>query len=190
MYRKAFPKCEIQGPLGPVKFIHGEFTMYIPRKCDECANLFEGECVRVVEQVEGYLSLDYGPCHREGTCEPVLVEDEFIKSKVYVPEKCSHCPFLKYHRIFGFRCHEDDHIWGQYGKSLDWGNWSPELPNIGLASGRIVSQELLRAVKEKQEVEAIRIYRYLHAGTSIREARDAFQELSEKLERICDDEEM
>lgn len=188
MYRKVFPRCEVEGSLEPVAFSHGGLDKRIPRKCDECDNLFEGECVRAIDQVENYLSLDYGPCRKPGLCNPVLVEDRFIKCKVYVPEKCSDCDFLRYHQISGFRCHEDDQIWGRYGKTLDWGHWSPNLPNIGLESRKEVSMELLQAVKDEQEVAAIRIYRELHPGTTIREARDAYQELKEKLQRYGDDE--
>lgn len=182
MYRKAFPKCEVAGSLDPIEFNHGGYVKNIPRKCYECSNLFEGECVRAMEQVEDYLSLDYGACRKTGDCNPVLVEDQFVKSKVYVPAKCVKCPFLEYHTILGFRCHEDADVWGAYGKTLDWGHWSPELPNIGLESGKLVSMELIQAVQEKKEVDAIKIFRNLNKGTNIREARDAYQELSLKLE--------
>ena len=130
MYRKVFPRCEVEGSLEPVAFSHFGSTDHIPRKCAECENMFEGECVRAMDQVEDYLSLDYGPCRKSGLCNPVLFEDQFIKSKVFVPEKCRDCFNLKYHAVFGFRCHEDDQIWGRYGKTLDWGHWSPDLPNI------------------------------------------------------------
>ncbi|QDT24460.1 hypothetical protein [Gimesia chilikensis] len=188
MYRKVFPRCEVEGSLEPVAFSHFGSTDHIPRKCTECENMFEGECVRAMDQVEDYLSLDYGPCRKSGLCNPVLFEDQYIKSKVYVPEKCRDCFNLKYHAVFGFRCHEDDQIWGRYGKTLDWGHWSPDLPNIGLESRKEVSMELLQAVKDEQEVAAIRIYQELHPGTTIREARDAYEELKEKLQRYGDDE--
>ncbi|MDF1746507.1 MAG: hypothetical protein P1V19_22615, partial [Gimesia sp.] len=162
MYRKAFPKCEVTGSLEPVEFNHGGSTKHIPRKCYECSNLFEGECTRAMEQVQGYLSLDYGACRESGDCKPVLVEDDFIRSKVYVPAKCVRCRFLEYHANFGFRCHEDAELWGCYGKALDWGHWSPELPNIGLESGHQISMDLLQSVQEKNEVEAIKIFRSLN----------------------------
>lgn len=182
MYRKAFPKCEVEGPLDPVEWGHMGSTKSIPRKCFECDKQFEGECIRAVEQVQGYLSLDYGPCKQYGNCEPKLVEDQFIKSKVYVPAKCVRCSHLEYHSIFGFACHEDEEIWGPYGKTLDWGHWSPELPNIGLESGKLVSTELLDAVKRNEKVEAIKIFRTLNPGTNIKEGGEAYSELSSKLE--------
>jgi hypothetical protein len=145
--------------------------------------LFEGSCLRATEQVQDYLNLDYGPCKKHGSCEPSKIENQFIESKVYVPEKCVRCQHLEYHSVFGFTCHEDEDIWGPYGKSLDWGHWSPDLPNLGLDSGRLVSMELIRAVQNQQQVEAIKIFRELNPGTLIKDGRDAYHELMGKLEK-------
>lgn len=184
MYRKSFPKCEMQGPLDPVEWGHMGSTKSIPRKCYDCSMLFEGECLRAMDQVQGYLKLDYGPCKRTGSCEPKIIENEFFQSKVYVPEKCVRCPFLECHSIFGFTCHEDEEIWGPYGKTLDWGHWSPELPNIGLKSRKLVSMELISAVQSGKQVDAIKIFRELNPGTNIKEGKEAYNELSNKLQSI------
>lgn len=86
-------------------------------------------------------------------------------------------------RILGFAVMKTLNCGGCYGKALDWGHWSPELPNIGLESGHQISMDLLQSVQEKNEVEAIKIFRNLNRGTNIKDARDAYQELSLKLER-------
>lgn len=156
-------------------------TKAIPKKCFECENQFEGECLRAINQVESYLSLDYGRCKKNGNCEPTIVENQFIKSKTHVPYKCTDCSLLKYHSIFGFTCHENEEIWGPYGKTLDWGHWSPNLPNLGLKSGKLVSTELIEAVNTGSEVSAIKIFRKINLGSDIKEAREAFSELSSKL---------
>ena len=155
----------------------------VPRKCRSCENLFEGSCLRAMEQVQGYLSLDHGPCPVQGPTNPVLVETAYYQSKVYVPSKCERCVHLELNSVRGFVCNLDREHWGAFPRTLDWGSWSPEHPNLGLQSGRSVTQEVLMAVANRNEVQAIKAFRSSHPDATIREARDAYAELVAQLAR-------
>ncbi len=181
MYRRSFPKCMIKGSFEPVPFSHMGSMGCVPKKCSLCKYLFEGECTRALKQVAGYLALDHGPCKIEGDTIPELIDSAYVTSKVYVPSKCKYCLFLSFDFIRGFYCNFEREKWGDFPRAVDWGNWSPELPNVGLESRKIVSIDLIKAVKEGKEAEAIKIFQEINKGTSIKEARDAFRELKEKL---------
>jgi len=174
------PRCEVEGPLDPVPFEHLGIKGAVPRKCSTCRFLFEGECTRVMGQIAGYLSLDHGPCPIRGKTLPVLYETEYIRSKVFVPEKCASCHDLKYDPVSGFVCNYEREVWGAFPRELDWGNWSPEYPNLGLESGRSVSVPVMKAVAAGREVDAIKAFRADHKDATFKEAREAFRELSEK----------
>jgi hypothetical protein len=182
MYRTAFPRCTVVGPVEPVPYSHF-ISGAVPRKCRTCEHLFEGGCRRAIEQVQGYLSLDHGPCPVKGPTDPVLVETTHFKSKVYVPSKCERCPNLELDRIRGFVCNLDRERWGAFPRTLDWGSWSPEHPNLGLKSGRSVTHEVIQAVAEGSEVQAIKAFRSSHPDATFREARDAYAELLAQLGR-------
>ena len=131
-------------------------------------------------QVQGYLALDHGTCPVKGSTEPTKVETQFISSKVFVPTKCATCRHMTLDKFRGFVCKIDGAAWGEFPRTLDWGSWSPDHPNLGLASGRSVSHAVLNAVVEGNEVQAIRAFRESHPDATVREARDAFAELTAK----------
>lgn len=184
MYRIVIPRCEIEGPRDPVSFNHMGLQGAVPRKCSTCNFLFEGGCLRAMEQTSTYVALDHGPCPVIGNESPVEYESRFIKSKVFIPEKCSSCVNLEFDFIRGFICNYKRSDWGEFPRELDWGSWSPEFPNIGLRSGKSVSQEVLKAVINNNEVEAIKAFRSDHKNITIKEAREAFLELNSKINRI------
>ena len=184
MYRRSFPKCTIPGPVNPVPFNHLGLQGSVPRKCSECSFLFEAECLRAMEQVQGYLALDHGPCPIQGETKPVLYESPSVQSKVYIPAKCSSCSHLGLAFHSGFFCGFEREKWGAFPRTLDWGTWFPEHPNLGLSTGRSVSLEFLQAVQANQEAAAVKAFRATFPDSTIREARDAFAELREKLENL------
>jgi hypothetical protein len=149
----------------------------IPKKCSGCKFMLEGECLRGADQVKGFLALDHGPCPVKGETKPILYENKYVQSKVFIPAKCGSCRHLSFSVYSGFTCTFEQEKWGAYQRELDWGAWSPEHPNLGLSSGRSVSLELLQAVHEKDEVAAIKAFRTSFPEATIREARDAYSEL-------------
>ena len=139
--------------------------------------MFEGGCLRAVEQVKGYLALDHGPCPVKGDTKPLLHETKYMTSKVYVPTKCATCRYLGFSSSYGFVCEFEAERWGQSRRTLDWGTWSPEHPNLGLSTGRPVPPEMLQAVQANKEADGIKAFRDAFPDSTIREARDAFAEL-------------
>lgn len=156
-------------------------TGAVPRKCGDCRFLFEGECTRATDQVQGYLALDHGPCPIPGNPTPTLVVTDPPFGTVSIPTKCRTCAHLQTDPIRGFTCGYERERWGAYPRTLDWGDWSPELPNVGLASGRPVSPAVLRAAAAGHEVQAINAFRADFPEATIAEARHAFAELVRKL---------
>ena len=189
-----FPKCKIKGSYDPVPYGHlGVLTGCIPKKCSKCKFFFEGSCVRTSKQADDTpveLELDYGPCKVDGDTSPGLIFYELhVLAKlqvptiselhvpkmvgVCVPKKCISCIFLSFHHCLPC-CNFEREKWGDFPRALDWGNWSPDIPNVDLESGKIVSIDLIDAVRKGKKVKAIKIFRKINKGTSIKEARDAF----------------
>lgn len=186
MYRQAFPRCTVIGSVKPVPYFHFIETT-IPEKCSRCENLFEGCCVRAIDQVQNYLPLDYGPCPVKGSAHPVQIEASPSTSKFFVPAKCTTCQYFQYDETHGIICKFYSKIGASLG-SLDWTGWEPDYPNIGLSNQRVVSPEMMLAVATEKEVSAIKIFRQEYPGVSIREARDAYAELLAQLKHIQENE--
>ncbi len=180
MYRRAFPRCAVDGPVDPVPFGHLHAEGAVPRKCRGCDFLFEGECARAGEAL---LELDHGPCPIPGDTRPTRIDSQFISSKVEIPAKCRGCKHLELTIARGFLCGFEKERWGWFRRSLDWGTWEPDLPNVGLDSGLAVSALVLRAVKEGREAEMIPLFLADHPEVSLSEARGAFSELRRKLDQ-------
>lgn len=181
MFRTAFPRCTVPGSVDRVPYGHFMWGA-IPQKCRSCDHLFEGGCTRAIEQVQGYLALDHGPCPIKGPTNPVLVDTPYYTSKVYVPSKCQSCRYLELDRIRGFVCNYERERWGSFPQTLDWGLWNPAHPNLGLKSGRSVPVEFIQAVQNQHEAQAVKAFRSAHPDTTFREARDAYAELLAKLQ--------
>jgi hypothetical protein len=182
MYRNVFPRCTVIGSVDPVPFGHFGFTGAIPSKCNTCIHLLEGDCTRAIEQVRKYLSLDHGPCPVKGPTDPVLVENEDYKSKVYIPSKCQSCTYLKLDGVRDFVCNFEHELWGAFPRTLDWGCWSPEHPNLGLESQRSLTLEVIEAVVARNEASAIKAFRSSHPDATFKEAREAYAELLTQLD--------
>lgn len=180
MHRRAFPKCEVSGPVDPVPFRH-LVSGSIPRKCSECRFQFEGECTRAIDQVHGYLALDHGPCPVVGDTSPVQVVTQHLRSTVSIPAKCRTCRHLEVSLDRGFTCGFESERWGWFRRSLDWGTLTPEMPNIGLASRRFVSAAVLQAAVSGNEAQTIRAFRADFPDATFAEARQAFAELVAQL---------
>lgn len=125
--------CEVSGP--STRFAHLGITGSVPRRCSGCRFMFEGECTRTMEH--GYLALDHGPCPVKGDTTPTLVVTEHLRSTVSIPAKCRGCAHLEVSLQRGFTCGFEREKWGFFRRGLDWGSWSPELPDVGLESGPV-----------------------------------------------------
>lgn len=183
MFRRAFPRCGVSGSVEPSPYNHLGLKGSIPVKCSTCALQLEGECTRAMDQTHGFLELDHGPCPITGDTHPVTVVTQWFESKVSVPAKCSTCRHLEVSRSRGFTCGFESERWGFFRRGLDWGSWSPELPNVGLSSRRRVSQEVLRAAVDGNEAEMVRAFRAEFPEASVSEARQAFAELRAQVEK-------
>lgn len=187
MYRTVIPHCTVTGPVDPVPYGHMGIQGAIPRKCGSCEHVFEGGCTRAGRQAKGYLALDHGPCPVKGPTHPVLLHTQYYQSTVFVPAKCAHCRHRELDRLYGFVCTIDKARWGEFSRTLDWGAWQPDHPNLGLRSGRSLTVEMLEAIAARDEVRWIKIFRATHQDAIIREARDAYAELVGKLAGTADE---
>ncbi len=132
MYRKQFPSCKIIGSIEPIEFGHMLSKGMIPQKCYECELMFEGECRRNGEITGEYARLDYGKCKFEGKTNPVSIEIGKNSCEIFVPSKCKQCEYLKKTKYRGYFCTLDNDVWADFPRSLDWGDWEPDFPIIGL----------------------------------------------------------
>jgi hypothetical protein len=183
MHKQYFPACPVDGPIDPpFPFGHMVTSGAVPNKCGHCDKLFEGECIRFVEDVGHYLHLDYGPCGINGPTDPVTYEDEFVTAKVEVPRKCVSCVFLDFGQIRGFDCRKDADKWGGYHRGLDWGTWAPDCIYIQLPPPKVTTKALVRCANQKDEIAFIKEHRRVNPGLSIQEARADFKRFREILD--------
>ena len=176
MYKRYFPPCPIDGPIEPpVPFGHMASSGAVPNKCGTCANLFEGECIRFIEEVGHYLHLDYGPCGINGPTDPVPYEDKFVASKVMVPRKCASCCFLNNDKIYGFYCSKDSEKWGDFHRGLDWGAWTPDTIYLELPPPKVTTKKLSEYANRNDLLAFIEEHRRVNPGLSITEAKGDFE---------------
>lgn len=171
MHTDAFPPCPVHGPILPA-VPHGYIGGAIPQKCSTCELEFEGSCQRAMSQLGRFLSLDYGPCRVNGSTQPVRYENQFITSRVDVPEKCTTCRFLTYLSVYGFRCGEDAEIWGRPLKTLDWGSWHPEFIYVELPQPKITTRPLIERLWQRDLLGFLKEYRRVNPDTALSEARE------------------
>lgn len=154
--------------------------------------LFEGECLRGLEQVEGYLRLDTGTCRVEGSSEPVPIMEEPQGNPVFVPKKCLGCDFLHHDRIREYVCKQDHKRWQDGFRDLDWGDWEPDYPMLGLRRGMngetsgpaIITREIIKGLQEDRRVEALKVYRKLNQIETLAEAIADIDRLEKKIKEI------
>ena len=181
MYRQAFPRCTVIGSVKPVPF-KGLIKASIPEKCDRCANMFEGGCVRAAP-IQHYMALDHGPCPIKGPTHPIICESDFFKGKVTIPAKCNTCQYLHIDRMRGFFCDFEREIWGDLPRSLDWGNMETESAIPAPKSRNTVLFEMMQAVSTG-EIQAIKIFQQAYPDATLNEARDAYAEVLARLKHI------
>ncbi|KXX66932.1 hypothetical protein AVL50_29710 [Flammeovirga sp. SJP92] len=63
--------------------------------------------------------------------------------------------------IRGHVCTEDQKVWGDFPKGLDWGDWKPDYPIIGL-NRTIINRELILLIQENKMTKALKLYRTLN----------------------------
>lgn len=131
MYKKSFPKCEVKGEFDPVEYGHMISHGSIPKKCSTCSNLFEGECTRGLDEIGKLLRLDYDSCYKTGTTEPTKIEIN-SDNPVFVPNKCIDCEYLSKSEFREYFCSYEKEKWKDFPRDLDWGDWKPDYPLIGL----------------------------------------------------------
>ena len=184
MHRHYFPSCPVEGPILPaVPFSHLGIRGAVPQKCSKCKLLFEGECVRYMNDVGHFLHLDHGPCGIPGPTDPVSYEDTFITAKVEIPRKCVRCRHLAFHRIRGFICTKDSEIWGGLPRGLDWGAWRPDMIYVQLPYPKITTKLLVKCAHENDLVGFSQEYRRVNPDTSLLEAREDFAHIRRILEK-------
>ncbi len=193
MYRKSFPKCEIQGDRSPSKKkqIMGSISA-LPNKCLSCEFLFEGECLRAEELAEDYLRLDYGSCGIEGNTEPKVIKVSKTGIEIFVPNKCIDCEFLIYNSTLRYVCSKDQEIWGDGFRELDWGDWQPKFPNVGLRKfGRddldlgnvAITNKVIQHILDGHKTKALKVYKDLNNISTIKEAREDIEQIEIKLKK-------
>jgi hypothetical protein len=155
----------------------------VPKKCSECLHLFEGECTRYIEEVQGYLTLDHGPCGIDGSTDPVIYKTETIKSQLEVPTKCATCVHIAVDSIHSVYCTKDRDKWGDFHRELDWGTWRPEYLWLRLQLPKITTQGLLKYAYNNEIVEFIQEHRRINPGVSLREAKQDFMHFRTLIER-------
>lgn len=184
MHHLYFPACPIEGTIDPpVSFDHLGIRGAIPNKCGHCKYMFEGGCARYFVEVRRYLHLDYGPCGIVGPTDPVYYEDQFVRSKVEIPRKCSSCRFLFQDKIHGFTCRKDNDKWGRCYRGLDWGAWSPDRIYFELPRPKLTTKALVDCAYCEDLVGFIKEYRRINPGISVSEAREDFGRFRELIER-------
>lgn len=145
--------------------------------------MFEGGCIRHMDELKRYMHLDYGPCGIPGPTEPVIYEDNFIRSKVEIPRKCDRCRFLFNHSIHGFTCKKDAEKWGSCYRGLDWGAWNPDRVYFNLPHSKVTTKALADAAHENNLGAFVMEYRRTNPGISIQEAREDFAHFRELIQR-------
>jgi hypothetical protein len=98
----------------------------IPKKCVLCPNLFEEECLRIAGR---YNKLDHGPCRVE-TKKLSLVEMKIDSKSFRVPFKCQDCKNLRWDKNRFIYCREDQHIWGDFPRELDFYGLEDKIPSL------------------------------------------------------------
>lgn len=178
MHKFYFPACPVDGPIDPpVPFGHMATVGAIPNKCGTCDMSFEGECLRHLDELQRYMHLDYGPCGIPGPTDPVVYEDNFVRSKVEIPRKCAGCGFLFNDSTYGFTCKKNAEKWGGFYRGLDWGSWRPDRLYFNLPYPKKTTQVLTDAAHEDKLAAFVIEYRKINSGTSIQEARADFDRL-------------
>ena len=192
MYRKSFPKCEVAGSREPVKYGHMASFGALPKKCTTCSNLFEGECTRGLDETGSLLRLDYEACDKPGPTTPVEIE-VIDEHSIYVPHKCQNCEYLIKTEIRGYACSYEQEQWQDFPRDLDWGDWQPDYPLVGLRRYRkgkysmedlgpaIVNKELTLLLMNNETAKAVKLYRRLNKIETLKEALDDVNTLASKL---------
>jgi hypothetical protein len=122
------------------------------------------------------MHLDHGPCEVAGPTDPVILDNEFIRSKVDVPRKCSQCVYLSYFVILGFYCMRDADKWGDFHRSLDWGDWKPPFIYVSLRKIK-TTPALSRLAHENSLIAFVKEYRLVNPDVSMNEAKADFDRM-------------
>ena len=184
MHRQYFPPCPVDGPIEPpVPFGHMSSDGAVPTKCSDCQHLFEGSCTRYIEEVQGYLHLDHGPCGIDGPTDPVYYETEFVKSKVEIPRKCASCRYVAVHSIYGIHCTKDADKWGDFHRGLDWGTWHADYVYIRLSPPKVTTRDLSRHAYNDDATAFVKEHRRVNPGLSIEEAKADFAHFRAVIDR-------
>lgn len=184
MYRESFPKCVIDGDQTPSGMLNHMGDRYaIPKKCLTCKFSFEGECTRSLQLKDGYLRLDTGFCGYEGSTEPELIKKTPDGNEIFVPKKCVACKHLHSDEFRGYVCMKDKEKWGSNFRDLDWGDWEPTYPNVGIGQA-IITKEVVEFVLEGKKIKALKLYRALNKIETLLEAKMEIDKLEIKLKEF------
>lgn len=181
MYRKQFPECTIRGDYSPTEYEHMLGKGMIPYKCRKCNQFFEGMCLRNMDKIEDYMNLDFGPCDIIGETHPIAIEKDETGYEIFVPAKCARCNYLSKNNYSEYKCNHNNKIWKAFGRSLDWGNWKPNFPMVGLGPKIRLTREIISLINNNQTAKAIRSFRIINPYLSFKEAKDSVIKIANKL---------
>lgn len=184
MYRKQFPSCEIKGSLEPKEFEHMFSKGMIPEKCSKCSLMFESECRRNSEITGEYAILDYGKCEIEGKTNPVCIEIDNSGYEIFVPAKCGQCNYLKKDKYREYICTFEKNIWGDFPRSLDWNDWKPDFPIVGLGTKLKLSKHLTILIENGKIAEAIKEIKRLNNEIDFKKAKESVLILKNKIDKF------
>jgi len=185
MYRQAFPRCPVVGPVRPgARFRHGGYEGSVPAKCVDCEHLFEGDCTRGSAFVGTYLVLDHGPCFREGATNPVPQHSSRGSEDLSVPLKCLDCLYLRTDRILGSTCGSESETWGGFPRSLDWGTWSPKRPYAILPSPLKTNTIMVESALEDDRSAFIAAHRKANPGRAVADCIADYREFTGRLDAL------
>ena len=182
MYRKSFPKCGVEGSTEPVEFSCMVSKGAIPEKCVRCEFQFEASCTRAIDLVSDYQEFDHGPCKIAGETYPVEMLGPNQKYTYSVPAKCVHCEFLEFDDIREFGCGFDNDIWGDFRRSLDWGNWSPKYTPVGIDQKVIATDLLQEYIRNNKKAEAVKEIKRLYPPLSLNAAIRCIEMFKDRIE--------
>lgn len=177
MYRESYPKCEVAGSQ---EIVLGEEGMHVPAKCLACPQRKGARCARAEEQMGRKQLLDHGRCFKEGPVQPVAARESEKGYFLYIPSKCQACEFLQ-EEAEGFFCGWKAEPGSKVKRSLDWGDFEPIHPLVGLEEGYLFSPRVLRLVRGGREGEATVLMRQMNPELDFNQVRKVYKRLKSKL---------
>jgi hypothetical protein len=91
--------------------------------------------------------------------------------------------YLREDSIYGFICTKNEEVWGDFRRSLDWGDWEPAQLYAFLPDAN-TSRKMCDAATNQDQTGFVREYRSLNEGSSMEEARKAYEAMRTQLRML------